>query len=64
MEAELARAEQPRPPIMTTAERTLELAQKAEFLYKSQDRAEQHRLLKIVLSNCTFDRGSLRKSFS
>ncbi len=59
VETELARLEQPRQPILTTAQRILELAQKAEFLYKSQDRTEQRRLLEIVLSNCTFDRGSL-----
>jgi len=64
LEAELTRVEQPRQPIMTTAERILELAQKAEFLYKSQDRAEQRRLLEIVLSNCTFDRGSLTPTYN
>ena len=31
----------------------LELAKKAEFLYKTQDPAEQRRLLETVLSNCT-----------
>jgi DNA invertase Pin-like site-specific DNA recombinase len=59
VETELARIERPRQAVMTTAERILELAQKAEFLYKSQDRTEQRRLLEIVLSNCTFDRGSV-----
>jgi hypothetical protein len=49
---------------MATAERILELAQKAESLYKSQDRAEQRRLLDIVLSNCTFDRGSLSPTYN
>ena len=56
--------EQPRQPILTTAQRILELAQKAEFLYKSQDRTEQRRLLEIVLSNCTFDRGSLSPTYN
>ena len=64
VEGELARVEQPRQPVMATAERILELAQKAEFLYKSQDRTEQRRLLEIVLSNCTFDRGSLTPSYN
>ena len=49
---------------MATADRILELAQKAEFLYKSQDREEQRRLLEIVLSNCTFDRGSLSPTYN
>jgi hypothetical protein len=35
VKTELARVEQPKQPIMTTAQRILELAQKAEFLYKS-----------------------------
>jgi hypothetical protein len=64
VETELARAEQPKQPVMATAEKILELAQKAVFLYKSQDRAEQRRLLEIVLSNCTFDRGSLSPTYN
>jgi hypothetical protein len=65
VEAEIARLEQPpRQPVMVTAERILELAQKAEFLYKTQDRAEQRRLIEIVLSNCTFDRGSLTPTYN
>jgi len=30
-----------------------------EILYKSQNPTEQRRLLETVLSNCTFDRGTL-----
>jgi hypothetical protein len=33
------------------------LAKRAEIFYKSQNPAEQRRLLETVLSNCTFDRG-------
>ena len=47
-----------------TAEKILELAKKAAFLYKTQDPAEQRRLLETVLSNCTFDRGSLCPTYS
>jgi hypothetical protein len=43
---------------------TLELAKRAEFLYKSHDSAEQRRLLETVLSNCTFDRGTLCPTYS
>jgi hypothetical protein len=42
-----------------TAAKILELAKKAEILYKSQDSPKQRRLLETVLSNCSFDRGSL-----
>ena len=37
----------------------LELAKTAYFRYSEQSPAEQRRLLDTVLSNCTFDRGSL-----
>jgi site-specific DNA recombinase len=53
------RLEQPRPLSTTTAQRILELAKRAEFIYKSQDPTEQRRSLETVLSNCTFDRGTL-----
>src|SRR5262245_40150503 len=46
-------------PAVATAERILELAKKAEILYKSQNPAEQRRFLETELSNCTFDAGSL-----
>jgi hypothetical protein len=59
IDAERVRVEAPRPPMMVTAQKILELAEQAEFLYKSQDPAEQRRLLETVLSNCTFDRGTL-----
>src|SRR5439155_15475681 len=47
-----------------TAGKILELARQAEFLYKTQDPAEQRRLLETVLSNCTFDRGTLCPTYS
>ena len=34
------------------------------FLYKSQNPAEQRRLLETVLSNCTFDRGTLCPTYA
>jgi hypothetical protein len=54
----------PRQPIAVTAEKILELAKQAEFLYKSQNPAEQHRLLETVLSNCAFNRGTLCPTYS
>jgi site-specific DNA recombinase len=64
VEAEQARVEAPRPGMMVTAEKILELAKQAENLYKSQDPTEQRRLLETVLSNCTFDRGSLSPTYT
>ena len=49
---------------MLTAEKTLELAKKAEILFKSQNPTEQRRLLETVLSNCTFDRGTLCPTYT
>ena len=49
---------------MVTARKILELAKQAEFLYKSKNPAEQRRLLETVLSNCTFDRGTLNPTYS
>jgi site-specific DNA recombinase len=64
VEAERARLEQLQPGATATAEKILELAKQAENLYKSQDPIEQRRLLETVLSNCTFDRGSLSPTYS
>jgi hypothetical protein len=57
--AERARLDQSHAPAVAAAEAILELAKKAEILYKSQNPTEQRRLLETVLSNCTFDRGTL-----
>jgi site-specific DNA recombinase len=43
------------PARLLTASRTLELANKAYFLYVKQTPAEQAKLLKMVLSNCKID---------
>src|SRR5258708_40220337 len=53
-----------RPPLLVTAAKILELAKQAEFLYKSQNPAEQRRLLETVLSNCTLDNGTLCPTYS
>ena len=44
---------------MTKGSKILELAQTAPAQFLTQNAAEQARLLKTLLSNCTFDRGSL-----
>ena len=42
----------------------LELAKKPVALYEKQPFAEQRRLLDTVLSNCTFDRGTLCPTYT
>jgi site-specific DNA recombinase len=64
VEAELRRESQPVHVDQLKGEQTLELAKQAGFLYKSQSPAEQRRLLDTLLSNCTFDRGTLCPTYS
>jgi hypothetical protein len=59
IKGEQARVQTPQPAMMVTATKILELAKQADILYRSQDPVEQRRLLETVLSNCTFDRGTL-----
>ena len=59
VEGELNRLAHIHGSVAVTGERILELAKKAEFLYQMQDPTEQRRLLETLLSNCTFDRGSV-----
>jgi hypothetical protein len=64
LEAQLARLEQPNAALAVTGQKILELAKQAGFLYRTQDPSEQRRLLETVLSNCTFDRGSLCPTYA
>jgi hypothetical protein len=64
IETERLRIDTPRETITVTAQKILELAKQAENLYKSQNPAEQRRLLETVLSNCMFDRGTLSPTYS
>ena len=59
MAAELSALDRPAMTFIATGERILELVKRAGILYKTQDPADQRRLLDSVLSNCTFDRGSV-----
>ena len=61
---EEARLDAPRESVAVTGKRILELAKQAENLYKSQDPAEQRQLLETVLSNCTFDCGTLTPTYT
>ena len=47
-----------------TGQKILELVKQAEILYNSQEPLEQRRLLETVLSNCTFDRGTLCPTYA
>jgi site-specific DNA recombinase len=49
--------------ILLNAKRALELANKAYFLYVTQNPVEQARLLKMVASNCRFDGASLYPTY-
>jgi len=64
IESDRARLEAAQAPIAITAQTILELAKQAENLYKSQNPAEQRRLLETVLSNCTFDAGTLCPTYA
>ena len=59
IDAESSRVSRPTPAYAATAEKILELAKTAHFRYLEQSFEERRRLLETVLSNCTFDRGSL-----
>jgi site-specific DNA recombinase len=64
IDAERGRLEAIQVPAVATAQKILELAERAEILYKSQNPGEQRRLLETVLSNCTFDRGTLCPTYT
>jgi site-specific DNA recombinase len=55
--------EQKKPERMLDAVRTLELANKAYFLYLKQDPAEKAKLLKMVLLNCGIDAASVYPTY-
>jgi site-specific DNA recombinase len=59
----LARLEEPAPQRLLTAQRTLELANKAYSLYLTRSSAEQAQLLKMVLLNCTIDATSVHPTY-
>jgi hypothetical protein len=55
----LAGFDQGSPDRLLDAARILELANKAHFLYVSQNPTEKAKLLKMVLLNCAIDDASL-----
>jgi DNA invertase Pin-like site-specific DNA recombinase len=62
--ADMARHEHASHQYETTGLQILELAQSAYSLYVTQNPQEQARLVKTLLSNCTFDRGSLGPTYN
>ena len=54
---------QPKADIVLNAQRTLELAKNAYFLYLTQKPAEQAELLKKVLLNCSIDAVSVTPTY-
>ena len=55
--------EEPKPERTLDAMRTLELANKAYFLYLKQESTEKAKLLKIVLSNCAVDAATIYPTY-
>ena len=61
---ETSRHERASADYSVTGSKILELAKNAHNLFIRQDSSEQARLLKILVSNCTFDRGSLSPTYT
>jgi site-specific DNA recombinase len=61
---ETSRHEKASSDYSVTGSKILELAKNAHSLFIQQDPTQQARLLKILLSNCSFDRGSLSPTYT
>ena len=61
---EVERHQQASHNYSATGSKILELCQRAYSLYSQQKPVEQRRLLKTLLSNCTFERGSLTPTYN
>ena len=64
LEADIGRLDRSSASLVLPGQKVLELAKQAGFLYRTQDPTEQRRLLDTVLSNCTFNRGSLCPTYN
>ena len=62
--AELSGVDRASADYMVTGAKILELSQCAYSLYVRQDPTEQRRLLETLLSNCTFERGTLTPTYN
>jgi DNA invertase Pin-like site-specific DNA recombinase len=63
IEDALARLEQPTGERLLTAQRTLELANKAYSLYLTRNPQEQAQLLRMVLLNCSIDGATVHPTY-
>jgi hypothetical protein len=61
---ETSRHERASEDYSVTGSKILELAKNAHNLFIRRDPSEQARLLKMLVSNCSFDRGSLSPTYS
>jgi hypothetical protein len=64
LQAEMARHDRASHQYEATGLQILELAQNAYSLYLPERAPEQARLVKMLLSNCAFDRGSLVPTYN
>ena len=64
MRDEMARHERASRDYEATGVQILELAQSAYSLYVTKNPHDQAKLLKKLLSNCTFDRGTLSATYT
>jgi len=62
--SELAAHENANLNYYQTGVEIIELAKMAHSMYLSQSRQEQRRLLNTLLSNCTYDRGTLCPTYN
>ena len=62
--AELAKHDRASSHYVATGTKILELSQRAYSLYVRQEPAQQRRLLSTLLSNCSFDRGTLTPTYN
>jgi len=62
--AEMERLERPDAQVAVHGQRLLELAQHAYSQYVTKNRHEQARLVKTLLSNCSFDRLTLNPTYT
>ena len=62
--AELAKHDRASSHYVATGTKILELSQRAYSLYVRQEPVQQRRLLSTLLSNCSFDRGTLTPTYN
>jgi hypothetical protein len=64
LEVQIARVNRPGVQRALNGQQILELVKQAGFIYRTSDPTKQRELLERVLSNCSFDRGSLCPTYA